>query len=583
MQTASADATFLNRVAYAADRDVRAFLETHDDDAQALAHRPAMGRLLAMVAVFTEPGSAFHGSAVLHEPMGRCLDRLELLQGPTGLFDGTNLCSPPDSAFTLNDVCLALGLLRALDTPPEPLLAEVDHRLSGIVARATDALVTGGVHTPNHRWELCAALAQINQLQPRQDIADRIGEWLAEGIDQLPDGMYSERSPLYATAVTNPSLITIADSAGRPELLDHVRRNLTAFLPWFNPDGTVETLFSRRQDQWMDFDAAPFLRLYRRLASQDGRQDFAAVAGWLAELPLHEPAKLLALARLDPWLRAALPAAQSPEGALPPPDAEAARPELPAPARAALESCGAFRFREGKTVATVFGGCDDLVPGVVSGLATNPTFLRFAHGSAVLAGVRLSRSFFDLGPFRSQHTTLAGTTVSLAEELSANFYLPLPVPRRRADGIYALEHEGRFSAGMGFTARPAVVHRLATDLTVQVDHGQVTVDIAFDGADTAFALELTFQPGGVLDGVIPAGAPETFQLVDGVGSYRSGTDIIEFGPGSPADPDTPPAYNPGESYRYLAGTNASEGVKVYITGRTTGSRRFTFRGVAGRQ
>ena len=58
----------------------------------------------------------------------------------------------------------------------------------------------------------------------------------------------------------------------------------------------------------MDFDAAPFLPLYRRLANQDGQPGLRrrGRAGWRT-FPLHEPAKLLALPRLDPWLRAALP------------------------------------------------------------------------------------------------------------------------------------------------------------------------------------------------------------------------------------------------------------------------------------
>ncbi|MDQ0663076.1 hypothetical protein QFZ35_001574 [Arthrobacter ulcerisalmonis] len=529
-----------------------------------------MARLLALVTAFTQPGSGFYRQEQLGEAMARCLDRLEILQGSTGLFDGTNLCSPPDSAFTLNDVCLAMRLIRAVDAPG-PLLAGVDARLAGIVARSVDAMVAGGVHTPNHRWELCAALAQISTIQPRQDIDERIGQWLAEGIDQLPDGMYSERSPLYATAVTNPSLLTIADSTDRPGLLDHVRRNLTAFLPWFNADGTVESVFSRRQDQWMAFGAAPFLHLYRRLAAQDGRADFAAAAAWLSTLPLHEPAKLLALTRLDPWLAGALPA-------VPPSDAGLSQPPALTPAEAALDSCGAYRFRSAGTVATVFGGCDPLVPGVESGLATNPTFLRFANGAAVLSGVRLSRSFFDLGPFRSQHTARRGRSLVLREELEANFYQPLPADKLRADGIYALEHEGRFSAGMEFSARTADVHRLVTEATVHCGDGQAVLDIGFEGTRTAFALELTFQPGGVLDGVEPAGAPETFQLVSGMGTYRMGRDVIEFGAGLPADPDAPAVYNPGESYRYLGGTNAADGIKVYIAGWTSGSHRFTFRG-----
>ena len=431
-------------------------------------------------------------------------------------------------------------------------------------------MVAGGVHTPNHRWELCAALAQINALHPRQDIGARIEQWLAEGIDQLPDGMYSERSPLYATAVTNPSLLTIADATGRAGLLDHVRRNLTAFLPWFNADGTVESVFSRRQDQWMEFGAAPFLHLYRRLAAQDGRADFAAAAAWLARLPLHEPAKLLALTRLDPWLAVALPAAPSSDaGPLPAPLA---------PGEAALGSCGAYRFRTAGSVATVFGGCDPLVPGVGSGLATNPSFLRFGHGAATLSDLRLSRSFFDLGPFRSQRTVRQGSALVLAEQLEANFYQPLPQGKQRAHGIYALEHEGRFSAGMEFSSRAVDVHRLATEIRVQAADGYVGLDIGFEGTHTAFALELTFHPGGVLDGVEPAGAPGTYQLVSGTGTYRVGADVIEFGPGLPADPDTPAAYNPGESYRYLGGTNAANGTKVYITGRTSGRHRFTVRG-----
>ncbi|WP_457963411.1 hypothetical protein M1E17_18515 [Arthrobacter sp. D1-29] len=600
-QTDSAiDTVFLRRVVDEADRHVGTLLETSNGGVAALPHRGAMSRLLALVTVFSEPGSAYYGQSGLQEPMGRCLDRLERLQGPAGLFDGTNLSSPPDSAFTINDACLALGLMDSLAGGAQAggvqggvlwdgVWRDVRSRLRLIVARATASLVDGGVHTPNHRWELSAALAQIHQLQLREDapqpeIEARIGQWLAEGIDQLPDGMYSERSPLYATAVTNPSLLTIADNAGRPDLLDHVRRNLAAFLPWFNPDGSVESVFSRRQDQWLTFDATVFLMLYRRLANQDGREDFTAAARWLEQFPLHGPDKLLARMRLDPWLTKTLPGAGADAGAGDMAAHAGAYDPLPdalAPAEASLDSCGLYRFRRGETVTTVYGGCDELVPGVVSGLSANPTFLRLEHGAAVLSDVRLSRSFFDLGPFRSQETAAGGnSTVSLSESLAANFYLPLPPEKQRGDGIYSLTHEGRFSASMDFASRPAVVHSLATAVAVQVSGNEIVLEIGFDGVDTSFALELTFRPGGELDGVEPAGSPDAFQLVEGTGSYRVGGHVIEFGPGNAADPDNPPVYNPGEAYRYLNRTNATEGVKVYITGRTRGSHTFTLRGIS---
>ncbi|WP_458108725.1 hypothetical protein M1D51_04765 [Arthrobacter sp. R3-55] len=573
-QTASVavDASFLDRLVGAADRQVTTMIEASDGGAAALAHRPAMGRLLALATVYTQPGSVHAGSARLPGLMADCIARLEHLQGPTGLFDGTNLSSPPDSAFTINDACIALEILGSRSDG----LAGTVSRLRGVVGRITDALVSGGVHTPNHRWELCAALARIHALHqsegdPRPDIQQRIGQWLAEGIDQLPDGMYSERSPLYATAVTNPSLLAIADYAHRPEVLDHVRANLTAFLPWFSSDGSAESLFSRRQDQWNRFDAEAFQLLYRRLALQDGNSDFAAAAAWLQQFPLLEPAKALAKVRFDPWLSAELPCAQATENL----------PAAMAPGHAVLASCGIHRFRSGRSVATVFGGCDDVTAGIGSGLATNPTFLRFGHGEAVLTDVRLSRSFFDLGPFRSRRAVVDGPAVRLGDELSTNFYLPLPVDLQRSDGIYPLVHEGRFSAAMDFGNRPAVEHRLATSITVTPNaaHGTVELELDFDGAETSYALELTFRAGGQLTGVEDACAGSgTFQLTSGMGAYRVGDDVIEFGPGNAADPDSPPVYNPGEAYRYPGGSNATYGVKVYITGRTLGSHRVVLKG-----
>ncbi|WP_309108103.1 hypothetical protein [Arthrobacter sp.] len=616
LQTTQTDQAFLARIAADADREAAAILplllaSRQESSARAgMPHRTAMSHLLGLVTVFTSPESGLHGSRQLVDPMIGCLERLEQLQGPDGLFGGDNLSSPPDSAFTINDACLAVQLLRAqggesgirtgagsrgagsegagsegAGSKSAAVLQEIEARLWQIIAKITPALVEGGVHTPNHRWELCAALAQIHSLDPRPEIDRRIDEWLAEGIDQLPDGMYSERSPLYASAVTNPSLLIIADSSGRPELLDHVRKNLEAFLPWFNPDGTVESVFSRRQDQWLDFGGAGFLLPYRRLAIQDGRSDFAAAAGWLAGFPLLEPAKLLAQTKVQPGLAGVLTQGQEP---VPQEQNEQVQqgqkqrgqvqmPSVLQPARAALGSCATYRFRQGETAVTVFGGGDHSASGVASGLSNNPTFLRFRHGNSVLSDVRLTRNFFNLGPFRSMGTVAEGEDVRLHERVEASFYLPLPAERRREDGIYEQSHEGRFSAAMDFAGRPAVQHWLRTEVTVAVNGHQADVDITFDGAHTSFALELTFRSGGVLEGVEEV-SEGVYQLVASMGRYSVGGDVIEFGPGSAADPDTPPVYNAGENYTYLRGTNASEGTKVYITGRTSGTRRLTLRG-----
>ena len=72
--------------------------------------------------------------------------------------------------------------------------------------------------------------------------------WLGEGIDQDPDGQFSERSTIYS-AVTDEALLDLAIILKRPALLEPVRRHLE-FLLWnADADGELDVLASRRQDQ----------------------------------------------------------------------------------------------------------------------------------------------------------------------------------------------------------------------------------------------------------------------------------------------------------------------------------------------
>ncbi|PRY12904.1 hypothetical protein [Kineococcus rhizosphaerae] len=538
------------------DRHVAGLLSGDAAALSPLAHRETTARLKALVAAFSHPDSAHHHDEAVLELAGRLLGHLAAAQTPGGLFDSTNLASPPDTAFTVNDLCLTAGLAAR-----EPALAPVADGLRRIGERALPPLLTGGVHTPNHRWELSSALARLDALLgPDPAVRARVEQWLAEGVDLQPDGMYSERSPLYAGAVTNPSLLTLADELDRPDLLDPVRRNLEAFLPLLDGDGLLESVHSRRQDQHeAGYPGDRFLLPYRRFALAEGRADFAAAARSLQALGAHGRQDLPeVMAR--PELAGRLPD----------------EPAEPWTGTAVYPASGLAVSATARSRTTVFGGSDlPPVTTVRSGTANSATFLRFRHGEALLRSVRFSAEFFGLGPFRSAVLEPRPGGYVLRQTLRAGYYQPLAPADRDPAGAYAFGDEGRFHAAMAFERRPVDAVELTTEVVVDLLEDGVDLTVRTTGAATSFALELAFRPGGTLEGV-EQDADGTRRLTGGELRYTVGGDQIVVGPGGGRD--EPARIDPGEQYGYLGADLPAHGEVVFVTGRTPGVQHVRLRG-----
>ncbi|WP_030847494.1 hypothetical protein [Streptomyces sp. NRRL S-475] len=548
------DHEFVRAVAGAADRLAAPLAGGPDEEPAGVPHRALARRVKTLIAAYRSPDSALHGSGRAVAAATAHLRALRAVQTSTGLFaGGDNVQSPPDSGFTVNDVCDA----HVLAAGAGPELRDVTAALAEIAVAATGSLLTGGVHTPNHRWELCAALARLHRSFPDDRLLDRVGQWLAEGVDIDAEGLYSERSANYAAHVSNPSLLLLAEVLGRPDLLDAVERNLATTLDLIRPDGTVETVLSRRQDQNQPFPLAPYLPHYRLLAIRTGRGDFSRAALLAAAGGIDDP-DLLAETLLTPDLCRVLPA-------------PAAEP-LP---RDRYLSTARLAARASATAHTVvYGGSD--VPEhrrIRSGLACNPTFLRLFAGDAVLDAVRLSRGFFDLGPFRAADVQQpAGNRYRLTETLTAAYYQPLSPDRRRDDGAYRMADEGRFSAAMAFPDRPRdeVSHTTHVEVDLREDGADLRIDIS--GPRVPWSLELTFRPGGVPEGAVPFGDGR-WCLTAGPMTYRVGDDEIkveaDVASGEPlAGPDRSDVlrYDPGQDYSVVGGTDATTGNRVYLGG-----------------
>jgi len=558
--TARIDVAFVAQVHAALAGRIRAIADEADGDAWShLEHRQLAERIKALVAAWRgeDSGGNLLGYAA------RLATRLRELQGPSGLFiGGDNVDSPPDSAFSINDLADALLLLRGAEGAEVQRLAGL---LEDLLAAATPSLIRGGVHTPNHRWELSAALARLHRLSPQPALAARVTQWLAEGVDIDDDGLYSERSANYAAYVSNPSLLTIAEVFERPDLVDAVERNLDATLDLLLPDGSVETVMSRRQDQHRPMPLAAYLLPLRRVALLRGRGDLAWAAGLALAQGITSPAEAATQIVLDAGIAATLPA-----------------PIEPSPARQRVFSAaGLLVNHRPATTTVVFGGSDYPRQGRIrSGLANSPTFLRVFAGAAVLETVRLSRTFFGRGPFRSDGLIVepgpsGETTATLTETVGAAYHQPLAPADRDAQGSYRLGDEGRFSAAMDFGRRTHDDVALTTTIGIGLTAAGVELSVDVRGAVVDWALELAFRPGGTMTGARPLGTQQWQLDASSRAHYQVGSDTIALAVveasdgrgGSLRAAGAEPAYDPGEEYRFLGGTDAVSGELLYLTAK----------------
>ncbi|BCS35103.1 hypothetical protein TBR22_A43290 [Luteitalea sp. TBR-22] len=485
--------------------------------------------LAGLVAAGASPASAFHQAPSLVTPLARAAEALLRAQHDDGTIDllATNFHSPPDTAFVLEPVTAAATILRRQAWAP---LQPVREALDTFMRRAGDALVSGGIHTPNHRWVVCAALARLHALRPDPHYVARVDQWLAETIDIDPDGQYTERSTAVYSPVVDRALLTVATLLERPALLDPVRRNLEMTLYYVHPDGEVATEASRRQDRYQRGSMARYYVSYRALALRDGNGRFAAMARQIERTA-------------RPQLGGELPAfLEWPELQQPLP----AEAPLPTDYVKVFAYSKLARIRRGAMSATV--------------LADNTTVLSLRRGQAALEAVRVASAFFGKGQFTGTALEVEGDTYHLRQHLEGPYYQPLTAAQVAGGDHVRMTANGTLASESRALRAQSNVQVLDTHVGVSERGGVVTLAIDITGTDDVpVAVELGFRHGGTLEGVEPVkGIADAFLLRAGTGRYRLGADTITFGPG-----------RVDHTWTQLRGALPKwDGQSVYLTGLT---------------
>ncbi len=503
-----------------------------------------------LAAAYCQPQSRYYHDSRLVKSLEQIAVHFNNILTPDGTMTAGNIESPPDTAFVMEPLCSGVHILNQ-SKQKELDKAKADIKIP--IQRVGAALAVGGVHTPNHRWEVCSALAWINRLYPDKKYTNRIDEWLSEGIFIDEDGHYPERSMNYAD-VENRAFITLGHLLNRPALYVPVKKSLEMAWYYTEVNGDLITFDSRRQDQYSSREIMVQYLHYRFLAIEQGNGLFSAITSFIETLPDFQKNvvnQTLYNFMADPVLAKELPKPAA----------------LPTNYEKLFKTSSLARIRRGDTSLTLFGG-NDLPLIIASGRSVSPNFFGYRKGMAALKYMRMSSRFFSMGYFRSEGISLEDGKYVLYQKLKAPYYLPLKPEDRRKDGDYELTPsvDDRFWSKMSFDKRPADFKIQESKITVTENNGEVTMDFEVSGAaGIAVTIHLCFDETGQLNGVEKGNAAAGF-LAEGFGEFTSGNDKITFGPGIKEHEGIRGLG--GEKYSVLNGHLDTPGQHVYLTGYT---------------
>ena len=111
------------------------------------------------------------------------------------------------------------------------------------------AITAGGFHTPNHRWAIAACLMLSSRMFNEPKFEAAANKYLVEGIDCNPDGEFAEKSAGNYNRINNDAMITLSAATGNSQFEEHAIRNLYMMLTYIEPDGSIFTNNSTRQDR----------------------------------------------------------------------------------------------------------------------------------------------------------------------------------------------------------------------------------------------------------------------------------------------------------------------------------------------
>lgn len=453
-------------------------------------------RLTTMCAVYLNRDTGFYHDSALFERIMLGFAYIVRMQREDGTFDlvNCNFHAAPDTAFCVKRLMPLFRYLEAhrFDDQTETLYETV----RGIIKRGAEGMARGGFHTPNHRWAIASNLMECFDIFGEERWRARAQEYLAEGIDNNEYGEYAERSAGNYNRVNNDAMITLAKRTGDHQYYEYAVKNLRMMLNYIEPDGTMFTNNSTRQDRGVKVLPRNYYLEYLEMGDMFGIPEFLDMANFIIDSALahgHRTPDVLMHLMAEPHLI----------------DIEHEGCGVPAQYQQFYAESGIARMRRGDWSYSVVEGC--------------PGFFYFQRG-ALACGLKIGVGFFEHRAFQGGALRRTENGYILEQTMHGWYYEPNGKAGDTTDW-WKMDNAARAKqAGPDLHLCVEIVEQEdGVDLTVTADG----IDRALPRFEIAFDAPCTVEG----DGFFLQGEPGKQMIAkSGMVKVSRGGDCIEVGP-----------------------------------------------------
>lgn len=494
--------------------------------------------LVTLAAVYLNEDSKLFRNQQIFQDICAVLDYVERVQRPDGTFDliTTNFYSAPDTAFCMHNLIVVYRMIKRYCTDNEKKLLKP--KLLHVINESARGIRDGGFHTPNHRWVEASALMQAYNIINDSSLKEMALRYLNEGIDCDENGEYAERSAAIYNAVNNEAMIILAEETGEETYLDHVKRNLNMMFTYIDPDGSLFTQNSIRQDKGVKYFPDRYYPIYLYMVHRYGDGKYAAMLQHIMQLSKTHKCPVpncLHLFMLNPQLK----------------QIKLEPKPIPQSFDFFSPKSGIIRVRRDDISFTL--------------LKENSNFLTFQAGS-LSCTVKMCASFFGAAQFRAQQIERLSDRYILSFRSNGWYRMPFDNPPETSDW-WKMDHQKRRKVKNINLDMKAVVR--------EIDEG-ITLNVDIFGCDRVpFKMEFCLPPGSVIHGdnfVTIGKAGDSLVVRSGDIKASYGSDTISIG-------------SAFASHWYTQDMRGSElqsvqNFTIYFTDYTTVSRTITIKKVS---